>query len=177
MSSRLNLLGCIIDSAPGPLSLTPYHAQKLGLKTWKGWGIPKGPPILKLPGVYGYFQMTECKRSPPVALWKALQIAPTSMKNWYKYGSEEWAGLYLLNKEKENWPLLFLYSKKDWMIPWTWVRDVVKAKQQQNPKRLIREKLFEDSPHVAHLRVYPEEYKRLVKDFVQDCQPYTISKL
>ena len=53
--------------------------------------------------------------------------------------------------------------------------DTVTIAEEQ--ERLIREKLCEDSPHVAHLRVYPEEYKRLVKDFVQDCQPYTISKL
>ena len=176
ISSRFNLLGCIIDSAPGPLSLTPYMAQKLGLRTF-WWESPKGPPITGLAGIYGYFQITERKKSLPEAIFKAIQIAPSSLKNWYKYGSAEWGGVYLLRKENENWPLLFLYSKKDDLMAHTWVTSVIENKRKQNPQRDIRAKLFEKSPHVAHLRFYPEEYKQLVKDFVIDCQPYVISKL
>ena len=160
--------GGILDSCPGPMSYVPYHAQKLGITSVHD--KPIFFPFMMLPGVYGYFQFTEAKKSLPVAMLKGIGMIPASFKNYFKYGgSDEWSGNYIRNVENENWPLLFLYSKTDALMAYMYVSEVVKEKKKQNPKRIIQSKLFEKSPHVAHMRKYPEEYRHQVKTFLEQC--------
>lgn len=94
-------------------------------------------------------------------------MIPASFKNYFSQGkSLEWAGNYLRYRENEKWPLLFLYSKTDDLMPYRYVRKLVKMKQDQNQERIICQKLFEKSPHVAHMRKYPEEYREEMKKFL-----------
>ena len=94
-------------------------------------------------------------------------MLPLSFKNYFKYEkSLDFAGNYLMYKEDEAWPLLFLYSKTDILMPHTFVTKVIGRKKHQNPQRFIESELFEKSSHVAHLRKYPEEYKKNVAQFL-----------
>ena len=76
---------------------------------------------------------------------------------------------YLVKTEKEDWPLLFLYSKKDYWISYQYINEVVHFKKKQNPSRIISTKLFESAEHVNLVRKYPQEYKSEIKQFLDQC--------
>ncbi|KAF8639269.1 hypothetical protein AX16_010341 [Volvariella volvacea WC 439] len=55
-------------------------------------------------------------------------------------------------------PRLYLYSKKDHLVPWTDIeRHAAQAEGVRGFKHVTLRR-FEDSPHVAHARSYPDEY-------------------
>ena len=90
-------------------------------------------------------------------------------------------GPYLLH-EKASWPILFLYSEKgelknkligsrknlhfvDVQIPWRYI-DYIAEYHIKQGRSVIRHK-FADSGHVAHLKKHPEQYKKIISDFVK----------
>lgn len=165
-NANFQLIGGILDSCPGPLSFIPYLAQYLGLEK----SIHADTPLLfpwKLPLVYGYFQFTEEKRSILVSIFKGFSMILPSFMNYFKYErSLEWAGNYMKYKENYQFPLLFLYSKKDDLMAHSYVSKVIHAKKAQNPQRMIISKLYEKSSHVAHIRTYPDSYRSEIKGFI-----------
>ena len=180
------LIGGVFDSCPGPLSILPYYDPnakcpwlRIGAKIMKFLNIknaqhdvPVFYPFLMQPATYGYFQFTEAKRSIPVAIMKCFGILPVSFWNYFKYDKAyEWAGPYLKNREQEKWPMLFLYSKKDSLMPYLYVSDLIETKKKQNTSRIISSRMFEKSAHVAHMRKYPDEYKQEIKKFLDQCVP------
>lgn len=61
--------------------------------------------------------------------------------------------------------MLFLYSIKDEICTY---KDIEKFHMLMKQKgKDVRYRRFEDSPHVEHLRLYPEEYSRLCLEFVE----------
>ena len=151
----LEMIGAIFDSCPGPVS---------------AWGVPFFFPFTLLPCTYGYFHWTISKKSLLESIYKLLTMLPVSFLNYFKFGgTKHWPGVYLTRHEQEKWPLLFLYSKKDVMIPHLYISHVISTKRQQNPSRIISAKLFDNSAHTAHLRKYPEEYKNEIKQFLDKC--------
>ena len=98
-------------------------------------------------------------------------MLPLSFKNYFKFGgAKHWPGPYLIYHEQEEWPLMFLYSKSDVMIPYLYISHVIDTKRKQNPSRIISSKLFDKSAHVAHFRKYPTEYSHELKIFLDKCQ-------
>ena len=66
--------------------------------------------------------------------------------------------------EKQTWPLLFIYSKNDKLVPWQYVDEVMHAQSQTG--RPVISKLFDKSGpvgHVAHLKYRPIEYRESVQ--------------
>ena len=162
------MIGAIFDSCPGPLSTVPYITQRFD-KT-SAYDNPIFFPFTLLPFTYGYFHHTISKKSLSESIHKGLTMLPVSFWNYFKFGgAKHWPGVYLTRHEQEKWPLLFLYSKKDVMIPHLYISHVISTKQQQNPSRIISAKLFDNSAHTAHLRKYPEEYKNEIKQFLKQC--------
>ena len=173
--SRLELIGCVLDSCPTPMVYWPYIAQMLNMDYSKDSDIARHFPLMFLPFTFGYFEYTENKQNVLTSAKQALTIAPKSYKNYMKFGPNAWGGQYLKMVEDENWPLLFLYSKKDNLVPHTYVDKIIQGKRQQNPSRLISTRKFDKSGHVAHLRKYPEAYKEELQQFLIQC--HTKSKL
>ena len=62
-------------------------------------------------------------------------------------------------------PQLFLYSEADTVCRREWVERVME--EQRRKGREIESFHWEDSQHVRHLLQHPEEYERLVVDFVK----------
>ncbi|EEB96653.1 hypothetical protein MPER_04177 [Moniliophthora perniciosa FA553] len=60
-----------------------------------------------------------------------------------------------------NTPRLYLYSKKDEMIPWKEVEEHIEIGKKAGLN--IRGEVFENSAHVAHARAEPDRYWSLVK--------------
>ena len=129
-----------------------------------------------LPATYGYFQFTEAKKSIPISIRDGFSIFPKSFKNYFRHDQAyDWAGPYLRYKESENWPLLFMYSKTDALMPYKYVQYLIGFKKEQNSSRKISSKLFEKSAHVAHMRKYPEEYKEEIKKFLDQCDDKSLT--
>ena len=63
-------------------------------------------------------------------------------------------------------PQLYLYSKADQLISYEEVRGFIEERRQDGVK--VTEKCWEDSPHVAHFRMHPEEYGRHVRAFIDE---------
>lgn len=161
------MLGCVIDSAPGPMGMVPYFTQELRITNFKKdapWLFPLFTPI-----IYGYFERTEHKNSILASIWSALRITPALYMNWLKYGNNEWAGNYLMNTEREKWPLCFIYSQNDKLMAHTFVDRVVQTKIKQDSNRIIIVKKFKESGHVAHYKMFPNEYVDQVSKFLLKC--------
>ncbi|KAF7312018.1 hypothetical protein MIND_00213700 [Mycena indigotica] len=65
-------------------------------------------------------------------------------------------------------PRLYFYSKRDAMVPWKEVEQHINECEQDRLN--VRKVRFEDSPHVAHARMYPDEYWSAVKQLWVDAQ-------
>ena len=164
---RLKILGCVIDSAPSPLTWWPYVTSKSNPLFYRD--TPLIFPWLFLPFTYGYFQRTELKQPIAKCITEAIIIAPNAIQNYLRFGPNGWGGLYLKNVEKGIWPILFLYSYKDNLMTHLYIDHIIDVKKNQNPSRLIVAKKFHKSGHVAHLRKYPAEYKNELESFLFKC--------
>ncbi len=66
----------------------------------------------------------------------------------------------------ERTPRLYMYSRADDMVPWDQVQQ--HAERTRGLGWDVRTEVFEDSPHVAHARAYPERYWHAVKSLWND---------
>ena len=163
----MKLAGCVIDSAPTPLTLWPYVVSKNNPLFYRD--APLIFPWIGLPLIYGVFLRTELKQPITKCIIGAIIITPSSIYNYLKFGRINWGGLYLKNVENEIFPILFLYSFKDNLATHKYIDHIIDVKKNQNPSRLIMAKKFHDSGHVTHLRKYPEEYTAELKSFLLQC--------
>lgn len=74
----------------------------------------------------------------------------------------QWCGHFGL-EHAHRIPELFLYSKKDFYLPYTYLEGVVLASRKN---REFKSVCFPSSPHVAHYRYFPKEYAKHVQTFV-----------
>ena len=62
--------------------------------------------------------------------------------NYWKYGPNEWSGNYMINREDEKWPLLFIYFKNSEVIDYKFVDKLIEAKRKQNSIRHVEGKIL-----------------------------------
>ncbi|KAJ3080325.1 Transmembrane protein 53 [Quaeritorhiza haematococci] len=62
-------------------------------------------------------------------------------------------------------PRLYLYSKGDRFIDWEYVARY--AQEMRDVGFVVYERVWEDSPHVQHFLRYPEEYRKIVHEFLE----------
>ena len=74
-----------------------------------------------------------------------------------------WSGDYL-RQERKKWPELFLYSKKDFYLPWQYMEETIDQRQKEGREVVAR--CFEKSNHVEHLRRNKSEYVAAVHNFL-----------
>ena len=86
-------------------------------------------------------------------------------RTWQLHSQVPWCGSFLKYEDTNPWPTLFLASKKDRQIPWSYVDSVMKEQERRGRKTKLF--LFPSSGHVAHLKVHPELYKQEVSAFLQ----------
>ena len=86
-------------------------------------------------------------------------------RTWHLHSQVPWCGSFLKYEDTNPWPTLFLASKKDRQIPWSYVDSVMKEQERKGRKTKLF--LFPRSGHVAHLKVHPELYKQEVSAFLQ----------
>lgn len=64
-------------------------------------------------------------------------------------------------------PQLFLFSKADELAPFEDVLNFAKKREERGVK--VCYKLWETSPHVAHFKSHPQEYERIIDQFIDLC--------
>jgi len=161
----LQIKGAVFDSSPGPLGIQNIQ------KYISVWGINKLRPSrqtrLFLP--FHHFGVNMANRVPISQTITEMVYQLKFLKtNWKKVRHVPWVGAYMTQHEREAWPLLFIYSKNDKLLPWRYVEEVINA--QTETGRPVMSKLFEKSGragHVAHLKYHPEEYKESVRKFLE----------
>lgn len=87
--------------------------------------------------------------------WKGLPVELSKIEG-------QWCGHFGL-EHAHSTPELFLYSKKDFYLPYKYLEDVVLASRKN---REFKSVCFPTSPHVAHFRYFPKEYAKHVQTFV-----------
>ena len=75
-----------------------------------------------------------------------------------------WSGDFM-RKERKKWPELFLYSKKDFYLPWQYMEETID--QRQKDGREVVAKCFDRSKHVSHLPGNKKEYVAAVHNFLE----------
>lgn len=78
----------------------------------------------------------------------------------------------LLEWINDEWalPQLYLYSKADPLAKWESLDEIATIRQSRVGGELIRHRRFEDAPHVALLKMYPDEYEEEITSFVSVCK-------
>jgi hypothetical protein len=75
-----------------------------------------------------------------------------------------WAGHYKRH-ENTDWPELYMYSKTDRYLPYTYMEETIEMRKKGN-KRMVFTKKWDKSVHVCHLQEHPEEYPAAIQHFL-----------
>jgi len=153
----VSIAGAVFDSAPGPLhlidTLFPYRQTK-------DLGIQK--PLIQL----AYCMVNNVNGASFSEILSASKLQRSDLqRTWPLHSQVPWCGSFIKYHDNNSWPTLFLASKKDRQIPWSYVDSVVKEQERRGRKTKLF--LFPNSGHVAHLKVHPDLYKQEVSAFLQ----------
>jgi hypothetical protein len=88
--------------------------------------------------------------------WKGEPVILSAIEN-------KWAGDFF-REERQSWPELFLYSKKDFYTPWQFMEETIDARR--NLGRVAVAQRWEESGHVSHLKANKKEYVKAVHSFL-----------
>ena len=78
-----------------------------------------------------------------------------------------WVGYWVKHQDRGGWPLLFIHSERDPLIPWRFVSSVVAENRRRG--RRVEEWRLQDTGHVDHFKRHPEEYRERVAAFLDSC--------
>jgi len=160
----IKIKGAVFDSAPGP-GTHIENLQSFGILPKYLPGFTRG----KLSKQWFYVSYPFINRINGMGLkemWTASVNQARSLEvNWKLHNTTPWPGPYLMN-ERADWPLLFLYSKKDNQIPWRYITSV--ADKQREQGRKVNTHMFRNSGHVAHLKIHPEQYRHALETFMKE---------
>ena len=152
---HLQLRGAVFDSGPGPQTLLPISALFSDERRDNRKARPPGKFFLRA----SYLAVNHANKLSPrenlrlmARQWQELEPDP----------GVSWVGHHVKHQDCGAWPLLFIYSKADRLIPWQFVSSLVGEVRARNRGRVVRELCLEQSAHVAHLKTYPETYTHTV---------------
>ena len=174
LSRKFSIGGVILDSAPGPLSCPSFMACRINLGANKLIQRISTPTVVNEKRLfrplctilYNFYIDRMDKTKTFVECWtEAKNVAQRFAVNWDKYSRAwAWPGDQLL-AERTRWPLLFLYSDGDRMMPAAFVERVIDA-QKRLRLRPVFSHNFVTSDHVAHFKDQPEVYCSEIETFL-----------
>jgi hypothetical protein len=174
-SNKFVIAGAIFDSGPGPLSLPSFVGCRFNLGSNKFVQQMLTPTVSNEKRLFRpfctifynyYIDRMDKSKSFAVCLQEAKMVAKRFDPNWKKFSNVwPWPGDYML-VERASWPLLFLYSDRDRMMPAAFVERVIEAQKAADSRRFIQAHNFRTSEHVSHFKDFPEDYKAQIKYFL-----------
>ena len=151
---QLEVRGAVFDSCPGPATLFP----SLSWRSRPGAAKPPGNLFL----CSAYLGVNLANR---VSLKETIRRLSRQIKELDKVQDVPWVGDYVKYEDRGDWPLLFIYSRADTLIPCHFVSEVVEESEARG--RTVTSLCLERSGHVAHLKTYPDLYTRTISQFLQ----------
>lgn len=153
----LRITGSVFDSGPGPDKIsynpgTSDNTNSLGPQ-------PPGRMFLTL----AYLSVNSANG---VSLWENFQLVARQTRQIAWDPTVSWCGHWLKHEDPGTWPVLFIYSEADKLIPVRWL-DTVVGKNME--RRRVESWRIRDTNHVAALKKYPEKYRETVKTFLESC--------
>ena len=139
----------VIDSAPGGDTL------ECALNAFEVM-IPS--PFLRYPTIIAFFSVQTLSwilgRTPRLP-FEAIRQGILD-RNWLP-----WTALENTDGSKRKTLWLFIYSRVDQLVPFDHVQKLTEAAESHGMD--IRREIYEDTPHVAHMRGDPERYWGVIK--------------
>lgn len=167
LSKSNRIQGAILDSCPGPWHFTSNIGPKFADRAFKQDQNVFFPLV-------AYILLHKLRGDPWSQCFRgAYDVSKKLFPNWKAFSKKHLSPGHHMMYEKETFPLLFLYSKRDRLIPSTFIEGLIDIQISQS--RPIFHHDFDTSGHVAHLKSHPEEYKRQVANFISEC--VAVSKL
>merc|ERR1712126_102814 len=119
---NVEVKGAIFDSAQGPGTLSEFMFNYFGAQHLiQG----KSAPLFYYFGIAALTMASLANKVPLGEVLNAIRRQQKAMKLMCHLNrGVPWCGSYLRD-EAEGWPLLFLYSRVDWQIPYRFIEHVV----------------------------------------------------
>ena len=157
---HLQLRGAVFDSGPGPQTLLPIPA--LFNRRTRDSSLPRPPGKLFLRTAYLSVNLAN-----RLSLRDNLRLVARQWRELEPDPNISWVGHHVKHQDRAVWPLLFIYSKSDRLIPWRFMSGLVEEVRARDSDRSVTELCLEQSGHVAHLKTYPDTYTNTVSHFLQ----------
>ena len=153
----LRITGSVFDSGPGPDKI--FYNPGTSDNTNSSGPQPPGRMFLTL----AYLSVNSANG---VSLWENLQLVARQTRQMTRDPRVSWCGHWLKLEDPGTWPVLFIYSEADKLIPVRWLDTVVGKNMERRRTESWR---IRDTNHVAALKKYPEKYRETVKTFLESC--------
>ena len=157
---HLQVKGAVFDSGPGPQTLLPRPALFSKLRRDKSEARPPGKLFLQT----AYLSVNQANK---LSLRDNMRMMVRQWRDLEPDPSVSWVGHHLKYQDWGPWPLLFIYSKADPLIPWKFLSGLVEEIKARDSGRVVKELCLDKSGHVAHLKTHPDLYTQTVTQFLQ----------
>ncbi|XP_041475840.1 transmembrane protein 53-A-like [Lytechinus variegatus] len=145
-NAKLKIVGIICDSMPSyPTATTAYRAMVSAMPPTQHWFIK----FIKSLGIWIFFMV--------LSFISYIRRGVSDRDTYYK----------AMLADRMRCPQLFLYSKKDQIVPYKDIQGVIAERRRQGFD--VQEVVWDDTDHVAHLRKHPQEYASACLKFVNYC--------
>eukprot|EP00095_Tigriopus_kingsejongensis_P011998 maker-scaffold266_size231069-snap-gene-0.16 protein:Tk11998 transcript:maker-scaffold266_size231069-snap-gene-0.16-mRNA-1 annotation:"GL21136" len=145
-----------------------YKTLTYNLPKPMGWRALEGDQSMYF-ALLGYMLLHKMEgKSMADCLKGAKQVYEKLKPNWEIHSETHKSPGHHMITEKETFPILFLYSKKDRLIPYTFIEKLLEL-QASSGRRVIAHD-FHESSHVAHLKSFPDKYREVVREFMRECK-------
>ena len=145
----------VLDSAPGPATLVLNNTTAT---------LERVDETLKRPGPGPW----PPSRTFLVGAYCAVNWARgRSLREILSLGAAQLRQLDTRPEDRGEWPLMFVYSERDPLVPWRFVSSV--AAETRRRGRRVEEWRLQDTGHVNHFKKHPEEYRDRVATFLASC--------
>jgi len=118
---------------------------------------------------FHYLGVDMANRVPlSVSLPNVVKLIRQLRCTWPQNKTIPWCGSYMKDHEKEEWPLLFIYSRNDRLLSWRYVEEVIRQQKARGGRQVHSLGFDKSGPHghVAHLKYHREEYIDTVGKFL-----------
>jgi len=161
----LRVIGSVFDSGPGPSQL-PYNPKTSDITNSFG-RRPPGRLFLTL----AYLGVNKANG---LSLLENLKLVIRQQRLMSRDPGVSWCGHWMKYEDPNTWPVLFIYSEADKLIPARYLDTVVDKNMERRRVEFWR---IRDTNHVAALKKYQDKYIETVKTFLESCHmPYAREK-
>ena len=163
----MEIAGAVLDSAPGPATLVLNNktatVDRVDETLWRPGPGPWPPSRTFLAGAYFAVNWVNRRSLRDILALGIAQLRQLDIKP----DDVSWVGYWVKHQDRGGWPLLFIHSERDPLIPWRFVSSVVAENRGRG--RRVEEWRLQDTGHVDHFKRHPEEYRERVAAFLDSC--------